>query len=98
MTAGTVIDVRFEITRNDEPDCPGTLYFVRIIERVEVPPDETWPVATVIDGAVIESFTCDDPYGVVDAYRYRQAVPMEDDLEPFGPAWEREMYAERAGF
>lgn len=79
-------DFRFEITPWDEPEM-GCTHTVRVIELVLEPPNADWPVETVRDGDVIESFTTDDPYGAVEAAREVQAMP---DLEE---RWA--LYAER---
>jgi len=72
-------EYRFEIDRNPEPDFPGDLYFVRRIH--------------VGTGAIVESFSTDDPYAAVEAFRICQATPFEERHAPFGPEWEREQEA-----
>lgn len=81
-----IVDFRFEIVALEEPEV-GCTHLVRVISLVEVPPDERWPVATIVDGEVLETFTTDDPYGAVEAAREVQAIP---DIEE---RWA--LYAER---
>ena len=82
-------DFRFEIITLPEPEL-GCTHRVRQIERVVTPADDQWPVATLVDGDVMEDFTTDDPYGFVEAAREAQAHPLEERLEPFGLEWQRE--------
>lgn len=72
-------DYHFEITRNPEPDFPGDLYFVRRIH--------------VGTGAIVESFSTDDPHAAVEAFRICEATSFEERHEPFGYEFEREMEA-----
>jgi hypothetical protein len=79
-------DFRFEIEEVPEPEM-GCTHLVTMIELVVMPPDETWPVETVIDGEIIERFTTDDPYGAVEAAREVQVFTFEERMER---AFERE--------
>lgn len=80
-------DFRFDIRAMEEPEM-GCTHLVRVIELAPTPADERWPVETVVDGELLESFTTDDPYGAVEAAREAQAYTLEERLE---------MAAEREG-
>lgn len=79
-------DFRFDIVLNPEPDSASDLYFITQIALVIAPPDETWPCETVVDGPVIDSWTCEDPYAAVEAAREAQAYTLEERMD---------IYAER---
>lgn len=45
------------------------------------------------DGEVVERhhfYTSTERSNMVEAFRYSQAVPFEEEFAPFGPAWQRE--------
>ena len=69
-------DVFFEVEANPEPDDPSNLYYVQMAARGS--------------GRVIESFTAQDPYGYVGAFRESQSTSLEERLGEFGTEWERE--------
>jgi len=73
-------DFRFEIEAHPEPEM-GCTHTVTMIELILCPPDEIWPVETVIDGEIIECFTTDDPYGAVEAFRETQVFSFEERME-----------------
>lgn len=73
-------DFRFEIEAVPEPEM-GCTHLVTMIELVVMPPDETWPCETVVDGQILESFTTDDPYGAVEAAREAQVFTLEERFE-----------------
>lgn len=75
-------DFRFEITPLPEPEM-GETHLVEMIELIVHPPDEMWPVETVTDGRIIESFTTDDPYGAVEAAREAQVYTLEERFEMY---------------
>jgi hypothetical protein len=60
-------DFRFVINRNPEPDDPSTLYFITQIETFDG-----------YDLDVIDSWTCEDPWGAVEAAREAQAYTLEE--------------------
>jgi hypothetical protein len=97
-----MIDFRFEIVPMPEPEL-GASYLVRVIEQVEAPADDRWPVPTLVDGPEVEAFYTDDPGGAVAGAREAQARrreagrlgvhPLELEFAAFGPAWQREQEA-----
>lgn len=88
-----VYGIRFEYTKNFEPDQPGQGYYIREIELVEVPADEQWPVPTLVPGEVLDSFMTDDPGSVIEAYVESREFTLEERLGPYGLEWEREQRA-----
>jgi hypothetical protein len=80
-----------EIPTTHEPAEPGDTRF----ELYELE-DEEHPVLVLsVDdqGNVYERnvfATRSEAFDMIEAFRYCQAVPFEEEFAPFGPAWERE--------
>lgn len=72
-------DFRFDIQLNPEPDDPSNLYFVRMIDD---------------RGKVVDSYTSDDPYAAVEAFRETQIYSLEERWEMRA---EREAYDRAMG-
>lgn len=75
-------DFFFTITPLEEPEF-GETHLLVMTEWIIAPPDETWPVETLVPGAEIERLNTGDPYGFVEAARESQAVPLEERLDRY---------------
>jgi hypothetical protein len=75
-------DFRLEIITLEEPEM-GETHLVNMIELVLVPANDQWPVDTIIDGDLIESFTTDDPHGTVEAAREAQMYTLEERFDRY---------------
>ncbi len=73
-------DFRIEIIVLDEPEI-GCTHLVNQIAWVLAPANDQWPVDTLIEGDLIESFTTDNPYGFVEAAREAQAMSLEERFD-----------------
>lgn len=71
------MDFFFEIIPLPEPEMGATHLVIQTEWRV-APPDETWPVETLVPGDEIDRWTTDDPYGAVEAARECQAISLEE--------------------
>lgn len=83
MISHTTHDRRYVAHENPEPDCPAAMFLVEVFDPA---------------GELIESFTSDDAgYRDAEAYAETQDLTFEERYAPFGPAFEREAEARRAG-
>jgi hypothetical protein len=56
-------DVRFIVTRTEEPDHADEVYWVRMVDDA---------------GRVVDSFGSGDPGGAIEAFRYCQSTTLEE--------------------
>jgi hypothetical protein len=72
-----MLDVHFKITPVPEPEMGCT----HLVEQFEIlPADGAWPCETLA-AEPFESFTTDDPYGAVEAFREAQTYTLEQRFD-----------------